>query len=203
LVVEDNLTNQEVALAMLMKLGYQADVASTGADALNALRDADYDVVLMDCEMPVMDGYEATRRIRAHGGARNSDVPILALTADAMSEARERCLAAGMNDYLIKPLEPQQLDEALKRWLARAVGEAKALTACQVARVRAIFDEEGLLQRVMTDRILATKIIAGFLQDIPAKLCTLRKPLEDSNAGGIRLQAHALKGAAATISAGA
>ncbi len=203
LVVEDNLTNQEVALAMLMKLGYQADVASTGADALKALRDADYDVVLMDCEMPVMDGYEATRRIRAHGGARNSDVPILALTADAMSEARERCLAAGMNDYLTKPLEPQQLDEALKRWLAPTVGEAKALTACQVARVRTIFDEEGLLQRVMADRILATKIIAGFLQDIPAKLCTLRKLLEDSNASGIRLQAHALKGAAATISAGA
>jgi len=203
LVVEDNLTNQEVALAMLMKFGYQADAASTGADALTALRGADYDAVLMDCEMPVMDGYEATRRIRAQGGARNPEVPILALTADAMSETRERCLEAGMNDYLTKPLEPQELDEALKRWLTPAVGEAETLTGCQLARVKAIFDEEELLQRLMADKILAKKIIAGFLQDIPTKLSTLRKLLEESHASGIRLQAHALKGAAATISAGA
>jgi len=203
LVVEDNPTNQEVALAMLMKLGYQADAARTGADALKALRGADYDAVLMDCEMPVMDGYEATRRIRAQGGARNPDVPILALTADVMSETRERCLEAGMNDYLTKPLEPQELDEALKRWLTPAVGEAETLTGCQLARVKAIFDEEELLQRLMADKILAKKIIAGFLQDIPTKLSTLRKLLEESHASGIRLQAHALKGAAATISAGA
>ena len=203
LVVEDNPTNQEVALAMLRKLGYQADAASTGADALNALQGADYDVVLMDCEMPAMDGYETTRRIRAQAGARNPDVPILALTADVMPETRERCLEAGMNDYLTKPLEPQQLDEALKRWLTPAVGKAVALTGCQLAKIKAVFDEEGLLQRVMADKILATKIIAGFLQDIPAKLSILRKLLQERDASGIRLQAHSLKGAAATISAGA
>ncbi|MFZ3210107.1 MAG: PAS domain-containing protein [Terriglobales bacterium] len=203
LVVEDNPTNQEVALAMLMKLGYQADAASTGADALNALQGADYDVVLMDCEMPAMDGYETTRRIRAQAGVRDPDVPILALTADAMSETRERCLEAGMNDYLTKPLEPQELDQALKRWLTPVVGEAETLTGHQLARVKAIFDEEGLLKRLMADKILATKIIAGFLQDIPTKLCTLRKLLEERDASGIRLQAHSLKGAAATISAGA
>jgi len=200
LVVEDNLTNLEVALAILTKLGYQPDAASTGEDALNALRETDYAGVLMDCEMPVMDGYEATRRIRALSGP-NAHVPILALTADAMPETRERCLEAGMNDYLTKPLEPQQLDQALKRWLTQAV-EAKRPNCQPRARAKAIFDEENLLKRLMSDKILATKIIAAFLEEAPAKLGTLRDLLEKRDASALRLQAHALKGAAATISAG-
>lgn len=86
-----------------------------------ALRQTDYDVVLMDCEMPEMDGYEATRRIReSSAGTRNPDIPIIALTADAMSGDRDKCLAAGMNDYLSKPVEPRQLGDVLEKWLITA-----------------------------------------------------------------------------------
>ena len=109
-MVEDNPTNQDVAVAILNKLGYRADLAANGVEALAALREADYDVVLMDCEMPEMDGYEATRRIREPGtGTRNPQIPIIALTADAISGDREKCLQAGMNDYLAKPIGPRAI----------------------------------------------------------------------------------------------
>jgi CheY-like chemotaxis protein len=118
LVAEDNSTNQQVATAILNKLGYQADLVANGVDALRALRQADYDVVLMDCEMPEMDGYEATRLIREpRTGARNPHIPIVALTADAITGDREKCLQAGMSDYLAKPVEPRQLAAVLHKWL--------------------------------------------------------------------------------------
>ena len=132
LVVEDNATNQAVAGAILSKLGYQADLVANGVEALAVLREADYDVVLMDCEMPEMDGYEATRRIREPGtGTRNPQIPIIALTADAVSGDREKCLAAGMNDYLAKPIRPEQLAGALKKWLNCAAGKAEHSNARQ------------------------------------------------------------------------
>jgi PAS domain S-box-containing protein len=118
LVVEDNVTNQAVAVAILHKLGYSADLVPDGQEALRALRQFDYDAVLMDCEMPEMDGYETTRRIRAHAtGTRNPQIPIIALTADAISGDREKCLQVGMNDYLAKPVEPRQLAAVLEKWL--------------------------------------------------------------------------------------
>ena len=118
LVVEDNITNQEVALAILNKLGHHAELAANGAAAIEVLREGDYDAVLMDCEMPEMDGYEATRRIREHGtGTRNPDIPIIALTADAMSADRDKCLLEKMNDYLAKPVDPRQLAAVLEKWL--------------------------------------------------------------------------------------
>jgi len=196
LVVEDNSTNQEVALAMLGKLGYVADAVNSGAGALQALQCADYDAVLMDCEMPEMDGYEATRRIRQPGGSRNPQVTIIALTADAMAGTRERCLEAGMSDYLTKPLEAGQLGVVLAKWLAQP--DAKK---CKCSRAKATFDEGELLRRLMTDKVLAGKIVTGFLQDCPSKLSNLKKLLDQSNLTGVRLEAHALKGAAAAISA--
>ena len=118
LVAEDNLTNQEVAVALLNKLGYRADLVANGVEALRALRQADYDVVLMDCEMPEMDGYEATHCIRQRqGGTRNADMPIIAMAADAKTGDREKCLQAGMSDYLAKPVEARQLAAVLEKWL--------------------------------------------------------------------------------------
>ncbi len=116
LLVEDNPVNQRVALAVLGKLGYQADLAANGAEAVTATAARPYDLVLMDCQMPVMDGFEATRRIReAQAGARR--VPILAMTANAMQGDRERCLQAGMDDYIPKPVTLDALRVALQRWL--------------------------------------------------------------------------------------
>ncbi len=117
LLVEDNPLNQKVALIMLEKLGYKADVANDGRDAIRALAQNRYDLVLMDCRMPEMDGFEATRRIRATPG-RGTQVPIIAMTAGAYSKDREACLAAGMTDYLAKPVRELQLKTKLDHWLS-------------------------------------------------------------------------------------
>jgi PAS domain S-box-containing protein len=120
LLAEDNLVNQRVAVAVLRKLGLRADLAGNGAEACAAAETRDYDLILMDCQMPEMDGYQATRRIREREPA-NRRVPILAMTANAMAGDRERCLESGMDDYLAKPIAILDLKEALQRWLPQAV----------------------------------------------------------------------------------
>ncbi len=203
LVAEDNPTNQEVAIAILRKLGYQPDVVANGAEAIHALQHADYDAVLMDCAMPEIDGYEATRCVRAgKAGVRNSHIPIVALTADAMSGDRDNCLRAGMSDYVAKPIEPRELDDVLQKWLTRAQGgEARPMADWPQANTEAVFNQETLLARLMGDKILACKVVAGFLNDVPQQLLTLKTRLKAGDAKGVRLQAHTLKGAAATVSA--
>jgi CheY-like chemotaxis protein len=117
LLAEDNLINREVARTMLNKLGCETDSVSNGIEAVNALQQTDYSAVLMDCTMPEMDGYQATRRIRNSGsGTRNQHVPIIAVTAGAVAGDRERCLRAGMNDYLAKPIELADLAAVLAKW---------------------------------------------------------------------------------------
>jgi CheY-like chemotaxis protein/HPt (histidine-containing phosphotransfer) domain-containing protein len=182
LVAEDTPTNRKVVLAQLRKLGCQGSAVANGAEAVEALRHGRYDAVLMDCEMPVMDGFEATRLIRA---SNRKNIPIVALTASVMQADRERCLSEGMNDFLAKPVELDQLAEVLDKWLPAI----------------AVFDEEALLRRLMGDRKLAGATLKGFLQDVPSQLNNLRQRLDAADAPGARSQAHALKGAAATVAA--
>ena len=120
LVAEDNLVNQKVAVRTLEMLGCHAEVAENGALAVEAFKLRDFDVVLMDCQMPVLDGFDAARSIRGleQGGRR---VPIIAVTANAMQGDRERCLEAGMDDYVPKPVTMAALDEALRKWLPERV----------------------------------------------------------------------------------
>jgi CheY-like chemotaxis protein len=117
LVVEDNLINQKIALRILdKKLGYHADVVSNGREAIDSLKRLDYDLVLMDCQMPEIDGYEATRTIRdVNSAVRNHKIPIIAMTANAMNGDREKCLDAGMDDYITKPINAQELAETIER----------------------------------------------------------------------------------------
>jgi CheY-like chemotaxis protein len=132
LVVEDNPINQRIAEKMLARLGYGVDVAGNGYEATERMGDTRYDVVLMDCQMPEMDGYEATQRIRAME-ARIARTPIVAVTANAMAADRERCLAAGMDDFLSKPLTVKGLEAMLARYVAAADARLAALAPADAA----------------------------------------------------------------------
>jgi CheY-like chemotaxis protein len=216
LLAEDNLTNQQVALAILHKLGLKADVVANGREATEALRKIPYQLVLMDIQMPEMDGLEATRIIRsADGEARNHGIPIIAMTASAMEQDRKRCLDAGMDDYIAKPVTPESLARMIKKWLAGpgpsradAPQGRRSLSAeaapstnpdVMVAMVAMVFDETALLERVMGDVTLAREVVAGFLGDIPKQIESLKSYLQASDAEGAERQAHTIKGAAAVV----
>jgi len=132
LVVEDNPVNKKVAANMIEKLGYRVTVAANGREAVESLARIPYALVFMDCQMPEMDGFEATRVIRdqeacvQQGGGRPSRIPIIAMTANAMAEDRERCLEAGMDDFLSKPVVTKSLAAILDRWLPHDTASTKA-----------------------------------------------------------------------------
>jgi CheY-like chemotaxis protein len=117
LIVEDNVTNQQIMAAMLAKAGYESDVAMNGVEALKALDQKAFSLILMDCQMPEMDGYETTRRIRQQEQYRN--LPIIAVTANAFAGVREKCMECGMNEYLNKPVKLPVLTEAIHLALGR------------------------------------------------------------------------------------
>lgn len=124
LVVEDSAVNQRVAMMQLQKLGYRADAVANGHEAVDALRQIPYDVVLMDCHMPEMDGYEATREIRKRENGDAQRTVIIAMTASVMQEDRDRCFACGMDDFVSKPVNPEQLGEVLSKWSQTPVERA-------------------------------------------------------------------------------
>jgi CheY-like chemotaxis protein/HPt (histidine-containing phosphotransfer) domain-containing protein len=196
LVAEDNATNRIVALAQLKKLGLDADAVTDGDQAVKSVLRGAYDLVLMDCQMPVMDGFEATRRIRQSGRA---DIPIIALTASAMWGDREPCLEAGMNDYLAKPVDLNNLGQMLAKWLPGS--QPVPCTGSAGERVSVVFDEAAFMDRLMGDRGLAEIVLNGFLEDTPEQLRRLGNRLEVGDTGGVHLHAHTIKGAAAAVSA--
>jgi PAS domain S-box-containing protein len=200
LVAEDNLINREVILAQLKKLGYEPVLAANGAEAVEAVQRESFNLVLMDCQMPLMDGYEATRRIRH---SIHSHIPIVALTAGAMSGDKDRCLREGMDDYLPKPVEMPLLAAVLAKWIpASSAGDlTPSLEEPAGETAAAIFNADSMLRRLMGDRELAAAVLKGFLEDAPSQLNRLCALLDESDAPGIRLQAHNLKGAAATVGA--
>jgi CheY-like chemotaxis protein/HPt (histidine-containing phosphotransfer) domain-containing protein len=200
LVAEDSRTNQLVAAEQLKKLGYEADVVANGREAVEAIKGGDYGLVLMDCQMPEMDGYEATRQIRQ---SVQGQIPIVALTASAMAPDKERCLSEGMNDYLAKPVELGSLAKMLVKWLPEP-GEGGPDEVCKSDgndTPREVFNADALLIRLMGDRELARIVIGGCMKDLPVQLKSLRWRIGAADSGGVRLQAHELKGAAATVGA--
>ena len=214
LLVEDNVTNQLVALGIFKKFGLSADTAGNGVEALKALENQPYDLVLMDVQMPEMDGFEATRFIRDHQSAvLNHDLPVIAMTALTFNDDRERCLRAGMNDYVTKPIEPGALAAVLERWLPGKASEdahaSEIKSALPVTPVgdkagsgtTAVFDRAALMQRLMDDEELAQMVIAGFLEDITQQIQILKDFLETGNVSGAERQAHTIKGASANLSA--
>ena len=209
LVVEDNVTNQKVAQGMLSRLGVQVDLAGDGEEALEALQQLPYDLVLMDCQMPVLDGYETTRRIRApHSRVRDHAIPVVAMTANAMQGDRERCIAAGMNDHIAKPVEPTRLHQALAQWLPQHCLQDRAPEPVLTSKPTAdetsnssmpsgdpVFDQAGMSQRLADDEDLIREVAHAVLDEMPIFIGQLER-LADGDAAGAKAVAHKIKGAA-------
>jgi CheY-like chemotaxis protein/HPt (histidine-containing phosphotransfer) domain-containing protein len=209
LLAEDNITNQQVAVGILMKLGLRADAVANGLEVLKALETIPYDIVLMDVQMPEMDGLEAARRIRdSQSNVANHEIPIIAMTANAMQGDREECLKAGMNDYVTKPVSPAAVAETLDRWLppeSRDTTEPAARSAgggtedARGATPTPVFDKAGMLERLLGDEELAHTVAAAFLGDIPEQIAALRGHLKAGDAASANRQAHTIKGASANV----
>jgi CheY-like chemotaxis protein len=193
-VVEDNAVNQHLALLMLEKVGYRADVAANGVEALEALERQPYDTVLMDVEMPEMDGLEATRRI--HRRWPEEQRPhIVAVTANAMQGERELCIQAGMDDYITKPIHLEELVGALTRGARRpgAPQSAPAIDRDVIRRLGASFGEGG-------NGSMAA-LIDTFLGHVPGQMAAIRTAIERGETDEVRRGAHTLKSNAATFGA--
>jgi CheY-like chemotaxis protein/HPt (histidine-containing phosphotransfer) domain-containing protein len=205
LVVEDDAANQEVALRILEHLGYDTvEVAADGKKALEALAAKDFDLVLMDCHLPGMDGYETSRQIRSRDSAvRNHDIPIVAATAAAMESDRRKCFAAGMNGYVTKPLRLDAMNRAIEQWTGGPQTASEPLAPGPVAAVgadRAPFDRNEFEELVMGNRGLARRIIRRFVDDMPRQIALLAQAVSDGDPQQVRLVAHSIKGAAASVS---
>jgi CheY-like chemotaxis protein/HPt (histidine-containing phosphotransfer) domain-containing protein len=205
LVVEDNPANLDVALGILKMLGLRAEAVADGAEAVATLGSMPFDLVLMDMRMPVMDGVEATRQIRnPQSAVLNHDIPIIAMTANAMQSDRERCLAAGMNDFVSKPVSAAVLRDALKKWLPTGDSKIPA-TAGQLVSSRAtksetiVFDPASVLSRLEGDNELVHIVFESFLADVPRQIQALKDLVESRDDAGSARQAHAIRGASANV----
>ncbi|MBN1824862.1 MAG: response regulator [Candidatus Eisenbacteria bacterium] len=206
LVADDNPINQKVALRILEKDGHSVSAVANGAEALVALEENDFDLVLMDVQMPEIDGLEATRRIRSPDSrVRDHHIPIIAVTAHAMQKDREACLASGMNDYASKPIQPRLLREVIARNVSAAAertgagaeGENPAGATAGIP----VFDREGMMDRLDGDEELCLEIVDVFLQDTPERLESLIRAARDADAATVEYLAHSIKGAAGNIGA--
>jgi PAS domain S-box-containing protein len=200
LIAEDNVVNQRLALRLLEKLGYRADVAANGLEALEALERQRYDLVLMDVQMPEMGGVEATGRILERW-AEQERPWVVAMTAEAMQGDREAFLAAGMNDYVAKPVRPAELIAAIHRTPRRKAPEAPASGDGAGAAVDAAVLAR-LAESMGGDEAFVAELVEQFVSDSPALLAAARRGLETGDAEQVRRAAHTLKSNAATMGAG-
>ena len=195
LLVEDNVVNQRVASGLLTRRGHHVTIASAGQEALARLDRETFDLVLMDLQMPVMGGLEATVAIRLRERGTGQHVRIVAMTAHAMNSDRERCLAAGMDGYLSKPFDPPMLFAVVEQ--DGNGGGVQTTVARPVT-----FDEDALRHRLSGDDALMADVIRIFLDDLPERLAAIKEAVTGRDADALRTAAHALKGAAANLSAG-
>jgi signal transduction histidine kinase/DNA-binding response OmpR family regulator len=202
LLVEDNLTNRMVAQAILTKLGYSVDVAVNGLDALEALKKKLYNLVFMDCQMPKMDGYEATKNIRNSTDLINSkNIPIIAMTAYAMKQDREKCLNSGMNDYISKPVTPDTISTIINKWLDNFSYTQDGVVKKDTPEKSdsPIFDEEELMLLSMNDFSIAVMAIKNYLSSASEMFDELEQAFNEKNMNQMHILAHTLKSSFAQV----
>jgi len=208
LLVEDNLINQQVALGILQIQGYAVTVVNNGREALDAHAQGAFDLILMDCHMPEMDGFEATREIRARERPTGKRMPIVALTANAMAQDREACLSAGMDDHLSKPFSMLTLQNMLDKWMPQS---ASAPAPAAEPAARATGKRGGVLDRQVLEQLgkvltngkpeLLTRVINLYLVESPKLMHKLKQAAGASNAREIASSAHSLKSSSANVGA--
>ncbi len=210
LVVEDNATNQLVIEGLLRAIGITVDLAGNGKEAISTLQSVSkHDLVFMDCQMPVLDGYQATQIIRSkESGVTNSEIPIIAMTANAMAGDKQKCLDVGMNDYLSKPIEVDKVISMLKKWLPAESKEEKKPEVAEDTKLAAdnktnnqhiVFDYDDMSRRLMNDQDLIKSIAEIFYQDLVIEIEELKVCLQENNAEQAAAIMHKIKGAAANV----
>ncbi len=212
LIVDDNPINQQVTQAMVKSLGCDTDIAADGNEALRAVDRQSYDLILMDCHMPGLDGYDTTRVIRNNegGGKTRASVPIVAVTADLMQGNRQRCLDAGMNDYVAKPFTEKQIMQVVNRWLNMGADQEPDVAAAGVDQLSETINIASI-DRLVLDEILALDSSSGkqAVRDIVISYCAmstklvlqLRSAIADRDFEQVELLAHSLKGSSAQMGA--
>ncbi|AFY30917.1 response regulator [Calothrix sp. PCC 7507] len=202
LLAEDNLVNQKVALKQLERLGYSADVAGNGREVLQLLEKIPYDLILMDCQMPVLDGLETTKEIHRWSescfASRRRPV-VIAMTANAMKEDRQMCIDAGMDDYLSKPVIKEKLATALEHWSQVILTAQEAIAKTDLENP--VIDWEHLHQLSDNDAEFELHLLQMFVEDIQSRLAIIKQAIAASNFGQMAQEAHQLKGVSANVGA--
>jgi CheY-like chemotaxis protein/HPt (histidine-containing phosphotransfer) domain-containing protein len=209
LLVEDSRINQAVMMGILSSWGMSADIANNGQEAIDILtkqKDLFYQIVLMDCQMPIMDGYEASQAIRS-GQIQTlpHDIPIIAMTGNAMEGDKEKCLAAGMNDYLSKPVDATMLLEKIQHWLN--IANTNSITETNVDQAASVVLTESdtwqynqLLVRMRNNQAMIKKLIELFIEDNGQVKAQLKHAIEKNNLAEVKSIAHKIKGSARNLS---
>ncbi len=208
LLVEDNPINQKTASAILRKAGFDVDVADNGLKALEVVDGGGYDIILMDIQMPEMDGYETTRQIRRREGGQRHSV-IIAMTAHVMKGDRERCLQAGMDDYLAKPINPDEVFSIIGKWVGRGLTEEPASETASasgdgidaLAQRESPVDLEDAMDRFDNERAFFLEMLEQFLSLLPDQVKEIEAALSAGDADAVQKTAHNIKGSAGTLSA--
>lgn len=211
LLVDDSVVNQKIGCNALKKLGYNSSTANNGRDCIALLKQNSFDLVLMDCHMPIMDGYQATKKIRATTSTQiNPSIPIVAMTANNLEGIREVCLQYGMNDFIVKPFVLKNLDKVLQKWLPAKTngnGQRNKKSALYPANEiknmesRITFNKSLLMNRVMNDNVIFETVIKAFLEDSPEQIALLVKYTEATDFNSAKKMLHTIKGTAGNIGA--
>ena len=199
LLAEDNRINQKLAVNLLKKRGHRVSVANNGEEVLKALERNKFDVILMDVQMPRMDGFEATRTIRTREEGTDERIPIIAMTAHAMKGDRDRCLAAGMDQYISKPINMNQLYETVES--AVPLVKNRSHEVVSLLDMSEGIDKTRLLHQVDGDEALLDELVEIFVSDSPSTLKEIRTAIEQRDAELLRISAHSLKGAIGNFAA--